>query len=142
MAPEPAVESPISPDAMAAVKGVNEFYTLDFKESPEKWLLRVCGFTTDEGCRAVEEFFAPSVRAAVDQNRIHTYAFVQPVQLLLDNGDHRIWKLEVTLTNPWNEGPEGMRQDVYAEVANEGRKWLLNRILFEQEVTNFLTPIP
>jgi hypothetical protein len=140
--PKQESESAISPDAMAAVQGVTAFYTLDFTETSDKWLLRVCGFTTDQGCMVVKDFFAASVRATVDQNRVQTYAFVTPVQLISDNGDHRIWRLKVTLTNPWEEGTKGMQQDVYAEVANEGGKWLLNRILFEQEVSKFLTPLP
>jgi hypothetical protein len=142
MAPKQETRPAPSPDAMAAVQGVNAFYTLDFTESSDKWLLRVCGYTTDQGCMAVKDFFASSVRATVDQHRVQTHAFVTPVQLISDKGDHRIWRLAVILTNPWNEGQEGMQQDVFAEVANEGGKWLLNRILFEQEVSQFLTPIP
>jgi hypothetical protein len=142
IAPKQETKPAMPPDAMAAVQGITAFYTLDFTESSDKWLLRVCGYTTDQGCLAVKDFFAPSVRAAVDQNRIQTHAFVTPVQLISDQGDHRIWRLGVTLTNPWKDGQEGMQQDVYADVANVGGKWLLNRILFEQEVSQFLTPIP
>jgi hypothetical protein len=140
--PKQETKPALSPDAMAATQAVTAFYTLDFTESSDKWLLRVCGYTTDQGCLAMKDFFAPAIRAEVDQNRIQTYAFVTPVQLMSDKGDHRIWRLEVTLTNPWKEGQEGMQQDVYAEVANERGKWLLNRILFEQEVSQFLTPTP
>ena len=142
IAPKPTSTPAIPPDAMAAVKGATAFYTLDYTEPPNLWALRVCGYTTEEGCKAIQEFFAPSVQAAIDKYRVQTHAFVKPVQLIVDDGDRRIWKLEVTLTHPWSEGPEGMQQDVYAEVAKEGGRWLLSRILFEQEIAQFLTPTP
>src|SRR5688572_16889937 len=142
LAPKPQNEPALPPDAMAAVKGATAFYTLDYTEPPNLWPLRVCGYTTEQGCQAIREYFAPSVQAAIDQYRVQTHAFVEPVQLMVDDGDRRIWKLEVILTNPWTEGSEGMHQDVYAEVAKEGGRWLLNRILFEQEIDQFLTPAP
>ncbi len=142
LAPKPQIPPAIPPDAMAAVKGATAFYTLDYTEPPNLWPLRVCGYTTEAGCKAIREFFAPSVQAAIDKYRVQTHAFVEPVQLMADDGDRRIWKLEVTLTHPWSEGSEGMQQDVYAEVAKEGGRWLLSRILFEQEIAQFLTPTP
>ena len=142
MTPKSTSTPAIPPDAMAAVKGATAFYTLDYTEPPNLWPLRVCGYTTEEGCKAIREFFASSVQAAIHKYRVQTHAFAKPVQLIVDDGDRRIWKLEVTLTNPWSEGSEGMTQDVYAAVAKEGGRWLLSRILFEQEVAKFITPTP
>lgn len=141
LAPKPQTGPAIPPDAMAAVDGVTAFYTLDYTEPPNLWPLRVCTYATEKGCEAIREFFAPSVQAAVDQYRVQTYAMVEPVQVMVDAGDRRIWKLEVTLTNPWSEDTLGT-QNVYAEVEKEGGKWLLSRVLFEQEIAQFLTPTP
>ncbi len=134
-------DSEIPSDAMAAVNGVTAFYTLDYTEPPNLWSSRVCAYATKKGCEAIREFFAPSVQAAVDQYQVQTYAMVEPVQMMADFEDRRIWKLEVTMTNPWNEETVGT-QDVYAEVEKEDGEWLLSRILFEQEVVRFLTPTP
>jgi hypothetical protein len=142
VAPKQQPATPLPPDAMAAVKGATAFYTLDFTEPPELWTLRVCGTTTADGCKVIQEFFAPSVRAAVDKYRIQTHAFVQPVQLVSNMGDRNIWKLEVTLTNPWDEESSAMAQNVFAEVATENGRWLLSRILFEHEAGHFITPTP
>jgi len=131
----------IPADAMAAVSGVTAFYTLDYTEPPDLWASRVCAHTTGKGCEAIREFFAPSIKAAIDQYRVQTYAMVEPVQMMADFEDQRIWKLEVTMSNPWNEETVGT-QDVYAEVEMEDGEWLLSRILFEQEISQFLTPTP
>ena len=60
---------------------------------------------------------------------------------LADFGESRIWKLQVTLVNPWDAETVDVQQ-VYAEVRKEGGRWLLERILFEQEIAQHLTPAP
>lgn len=141
LTPTPRNDSETPADAMAAVNAVTAFYTLDYTEPPNLWPSRVCTYTTQKGCQAIREFFAPSVQAAVDEYRVQTYAMVEPVQVMADIEGRRIWKLEVTLTNPWSDETVGV-QDIYAEVEREGGQWLLSRVLFEQEIAQFLTPTP
>lgn len=105
--PGPQDTSQIPQDAMAAVKAVTAFYTLDYTEPPNLWTSRVCAHATQKGCQAIRDFFAPSVQAAVDEHRVQTYAMVEPVQVVTDFEGRRIWKLEVTLTNPRSDETVG-----------------------------------
>jgi hypothetical protein len=140
-APEATPDPGLSPDALAAQVAVTAFYTMDYTESPELWPARVCAYTTEKGCLAVRDFYAPSVRAAIEKYKIQTECEVEPIQLMLDAGSQRIWKLQVTLTNPWTELSIAT-QEAYAEVDYQDGQWLLNRILFEQEIAHLLTPAP
>ena len=139
--PNPESEPALPPDALAAAKGVSAFYTLDFTEPPNLWPQRVCAYTTQEGCKAIQDFFAPAVIASAERYQVRTQAMAEPLQVVADLGTRRIWKLAVTLTNPWSDETVGA-QEVYAEVRQEGGQWLLERILFEQEIAQYLTPAP
>lgn len=131
----------ISPDAQAAVNAVTAFYTLDDTENPDAWVMRVCAFTTEAGCRAIGNFYAPVVLAMVEKNHIQSDCTVVPVRLVTENGNLRIWEVSVTMNHPW-PGLNTLRQDVFVEVENVNGNWLMNRILFQQEIGKFITPTP
>jgi len=139
--PKSEGEPVLPPDALAAARGVSAFYTLDFTEPPNLWPQRVCAYATQQGCEAIQDFFAPAVIASAEHYQVRTQAMAEPLQLVADFGTRRVWKLAVTLTNPWSDETVGM-QEVYAEVRQEGGGWLLERILFEQEIAGYLTPTP
>ena len=129
------------PDALAAVEAVKAFYTLDYTESPQLWPARVCTHTTEKGCQAIQAFYAPSVRAAVEKYHIQTGCEVEPIQLVLDDGNQRIWKVQVTLTHPWSE-LTSPTQYAYVVMTKENGKWLMDRMLFDQEIAHLPTPTP
>ena len=132
--PHPVVtESSPAPDAQAAVNAASAFYTLDYTVSPELWISNVCALSTNEGCDAIRGFFAPAVQDRVQSLQIQTGCTVQPIRLVEDEGDIRTWQVSVTLDHPWS-GLEKATQDVFVEVANNHGVWLMNRILFVQEV--------
>ena len=131
----------ISPDAQAAVDAATAFYTLDYTVDSDLWATRVCAHTTDAGCRAIRIFFAPAVSTMVLENHVQTTCTVVPIRLISEKGNIRIWQVSVTLLNPWPE-LENSAQDAYVEVEKINGIWLMNRILFQQEVDQLIAPAP
>jgi len=132
-------ETGMAPDAQAAVNAVIAFYTLDYTASPELWISNVCAYATDQGCNAIRLFFAPTIQTQVQRNQIQTGCSVQPIRVVEDAGNIRIWQVSVTLDHPWAD-LKAPTQDVLVEVEKVHSGWLMNRILFEQEIERFLTP--
>jgi len=128
-------------DAQAAVNAATAFYTLDYTESGDLWATRLCAYATDAGCRAIQDFFAPAVQAMVQKNQIQSGCTVEPVRLVADKGDIHIWQVTVSMDNLW-PGLDAPTQDVYVEVEKVNSRWLMNRILFEQEIRRIITPTP
>ena len=129
----------LAPDAQAAVDAVTAFYTVDYTSSPELWISNVCAFSTDQGCSVIRSFFAPIIQAQVQSIQVQTGCNVRSIQLVEDHGDIRIWQVSVTLDHPWAV-LKAPTQDVFIEVAKEHGRWLMNRILFKQEIARFTTP--
>jgi hypothetical protein len=132
-------ETGVAPDAQAAVEATTAFYTLDYNSSLELWISNVCSFSTDQGCNAIRSFFAPTIQNLLQSYHVQTGCSVLPVRLVEDDGDIRIWQVSVTLDHPW-VGLDTAPQDVFVEVAKLQSRWLINRILFKQEVEQFITP--
>ena len=130
-----------SPDAQAAVDAATAFYTLDYTADPDLWATRVCAHTTEAGCRAIQGFFAPTVEVLVMENQVQTTCTVTPVHLVSEDGSIRVWQVTVTINNPW-PGLENPVQDAFVEVEELSGIWLMNRILFQQEINDYLTPAP
>jgi|APFre7841882654_1041346.scaffolds.fasta_scaffold01762_12 hypothetical protein len=135
------IPSGVSPDAQAAVDAVTAFYTLDYTETPDLWATRVCTLTTEAGCRAIRGFYGPAVEKMVQENQIQTGCNVIPLHLISEQGNIRMWQVSVSLDHPWS-GLDQPVQDAFAEVENVNGLWLMNRILFQQEVTNPIPPTP
>ncbi len=130
-----------APDAQAAMDAVEAFYTLDYTEDPDLWATRVCIHTTDAGCRAIRGFFAPAVAAMALENHVQTTCSVTPIRLVSETGNTRIWEMAIALQNPW-PGLVSPVQDAYVEVEKVNDTWLMNRILFQQEIKRYFTPTP
>jgi hypothetical protein len=130
-----------SPDAQAVVDAATAFYTLDYTANPNLWATLACAHTTVAGCRAIHTFFAPSVKTMVQKNQIQTGCTVTPVRLVSEKGSIRVWQVTIAMTNPW-PGLENPVQDAFVEVENVKGIWLMNRILFQQEIVDNLTPAP
>ena len=134
-------EGGTTPDAQAAVIAASAFYTLDDTVDPELWATHICAYSTEAGCRAIKNFFAPSVEAMVRKNRIQTGCVVTPLRLVSVRGNARIWLVSVTIITPWPDLKNPI-QRVYVEVEKMNGIWLMNRILFQQEAIAYLTPTP
>jgi hypothetical protein len=140
--PQPEITATGLPaDAQAAVNAATAFYTLDYTESSDLWATRLCAYATEAGCRAIQDYFAPAVQAMVQENQIQSGCTVEPVRLVSDKGEIHIWQITVSMDNPWL-GLDAPVQDVFVEVEKIGDRWLMNRILFEQEIEPLITPTP
>jgi hypothetical protein len=135
----PATATGMTPDAQAAVNAVSSFYTLNYTAGIDLWATRVCATATDAGCRAIRGYFAPAVDAMMIKHQIQTSCTVMPVRLISEAKQNRVWQVRVSLDHPW-PGLNTSSQDVYVEMANVNGKWLMNRILFEQEQERLPTP--
>lgn len=128
------------PDALAAVSAVTAFYTLDYNVMSAQWQSSVCQLATNDGCQIFQALYAPAIRQLVETKQIQTGCKVWPIRMAEDNGDTRIWLLNVTLDHPWQgTSPE---TQVYAEVVRVNGFWRFNRILFNQETSRFQTHTP
>ena len=142
LAPRPATTvTGTSSDSQAAVDSATAFYTLDYTEDISLWTTRVCATATEAGCRAIRDFYAPAVQATMQEHQIQTGCTTEPVRLVSDANQYRIWQVRVSLDHPW-PGLDISSQDVYVELSNVNGKWLMNRILFQQEVERLATPTP
>lgn len=140
--PRPEVsETGFPADAQAAVNAATAFYTLDYTEDSDLWAARLCTYTTEAGCLVIQNYFSPVVWAMVQKNQIQSGCTVEPVRLVADKGDIHIWQVIVSMDNPW-PGLADPVQDVFVEIEKVSGRWLLNRILFEQEIERMITPTP
>jgi hypothetical protein len=73
------------------------------------------------------------------KHQIQTSCTVEPIRLISETNQNRVWQVHVSLEHPW-AGLDAASQDVDVEVAVVGGKWLMNRILFQQEVQRLVTP--
>lgn len=135
-----AITTPVT-DSQAAVDAVTAFYTLDYTESSESWAARVCIHATKEGCAIIRSYFTPAMQHLLQDNFIQTGCTVVPVRLVEDTGDMRVWQVEATIDHPWM-GLDAQTQMVFVEMTQENDQWLMNRILFEQEVDRLDTANP
>ena len=131
----PKVNIPLA-DQQAAINGAGAFYNLDYEESSDVWSERVCTRSTTKGCEIVKSYFAPTIHELVSKHRIKTGCQVKAIHLVEDNGEIRIWQLQVNLDSPWDR-LESAAQNVYVEVSLVKGQWLMNRILFNQEIKRF-----
>ena len=74
-----------------------------------------------------------------EKTQIQTSCTVEPIRLISDTDQNRVWQVHVSLDHPWSGLGSVTSQDVYVEVADVSGKWLMNRILFEQEVQRLVT---
>ena len=78
------------------------------------------------------------VQVMMKKHQIQTSCTVEPIRLISDTNQNRVWQVHVSLDHPW-PGLNASSQDVYVEVAAVSGKWLMNRILFDQEVQRLVT---
>jgi uncharacterized protein (DUF736 family) len=141
----PAAGPALSQDAQAAIAGVSAFFTIDYTESAEHWVERVCATTTNEGCVFARGYTAAAVHATAEKYSVQTSCTVLPVELVDNDEAHmvRIWKMQVTLSNPWPGVEQTHTVYVAVEFDENLREWRMQHVLFEQEAQKYLaSPTP
>jgi len=131
----------IAADTDTVISAISAFYTLDYTESSELWAARVCTYATEAGCQAIRNFHAPIVHASVQKYQVQTGCAVEPLEVIEQAGTLHTWRVRVTLEHPWS-ALESPTLDVLVEMQQVGGRWLLNRILFEQEEARFPQSTP
>ena len=137
----PAAGQVISPDEQAAIAGVSAFYTIDYTEPENAWADRVCAVSTDEGCTVVKGYLAAAIRLTAEKYSVQTGCTVLPVELVENDeiNQLRIWKVQVTLANPWPGVEQTHAVYVAVEYDSTLQKWLMQHILFKQEMEKYTT---
>lgn len=97
--------SATSPDAQAAINAATAFYTLNYTVGIDLWVTRVCATATDAGCQAIQGYFAPAVQEMMKKHQIQTACTVEPVRLVADSNQTRIWQGVTYFLTP--EGIDG-----------------------------------
>ena len=135
----------LSEDAQAAIAGVSAFYTIDYTESAELWVERVSSPTTKEGCIFSAGYIATAIRSMAEKYSVKTTCTVMPVELVDNDQAHmvRIWKMQVTLSNPWPTIAKTQTVYVAVEFDENHQEWRMQHILFEKEAQKYLvSPTP
>ena len=143
----PEIETDLG--GIAAAAGVEAAFTLDYEEPIEDWLARLCEVSTEEGCQVAETFLMDSMASILETKQAKTtctaeYAEKVDAGIQTDGvGDDEeivyeweVWKVNLTLSNPW-EGADG-GDTVFVQVNNEEEEWKFARILFEQEAEKYI----
>jgi NAD-dependent oxidoreductase involved in siderophore biosynthesis len=131
--PEPVIfDLPLESKAIMAVA---RMYAPDATMDKEVWQKQVCGGMTEEGCQLFQSTYAPVIWASAQTKPIGADQ-VKNIKKIEDGDGGHFWKLSMVVF----EGKEGEHYtehnfDVYAQVSRtESGEWLLERILFDDEV--------
>ncbi len=122
-----------------ALNAVAVFYAPNLEGGYDTWLAQVCAGMSEDGCGLLRNMYGEVVWEAFVNSGAR---FIQPQAMILEdvetlNNDHHIWKLDVTVLSINQQGEQTANQiQTYAQVSfnQEKKTWLLERILFDQEV--------
>ena len=127
---------------MAAKRGAEIFYSLDYHQSPEEWVETLCAISTEGGC-VLAELAAPNLWEALRDAKTRTQAQVEVVaQVRRDDikgfseSPTEVWELYVTLSEPL-PGQSISEDTAYAAVFQEEGIWKFERILMEAETAGW-----
>jgi len=122
-----------------ALQAVSAFHAPNLDNGYDAWLAQVCAGMSEDGCGLLRGMYGEAVWKTFAGSGAK---FVQSQAILLEdvetlNNDHQIWKLGVTVLSINTQGEQATNQiQTYAQVSfnKESETWLLERILFDQEI--------
>jgi hypothetical protein len=122
-----------------ALNAVAAFYAPNLDDGYDAWLAQVCAGMSADGCGLLRAMYGDIVWKAFEGSGAR---FVQSQAMILEdvevlNNGHHIWKLGVTVVSVNPQAEQKINQlQTYAQVSfnKESEKWLLERILFDQEI--------
>jgi hypothetical protein len=132
-----------------AEQGVAAFYTIDHAKGIDVWMGQYCEVATDDGCALFTDVYGPAYWPAIEQNEITTGCKTIAVALIDEYVEGKktpfevqVWLVDAELTNPFDDASED-KMEVYAVLKRlQGeRAWVFERILFDNEVQKYQTPI-
>ena len=122
-----------------ALNAVAAFYAPNLDTGYDAWLAQVCAGMSTDGCGLLRAMYGDIVWKAFAGSGAR---IVQSQAIILEdvevlNNDHHIWKLGVTVMSVTPQAEQKTNQlKTYAQVSLDERSgtWLLERILFDQEI--------
>jgi hypothetical protein len=122
-----------------ALGAVSAFYAPNLDNGYEAWLAQVCVGMSADGCGLLRAMYGKTVWQALEGSGAK---FVQSNALIIEDVEtlgngHHIWKLDVNVLFLNLQGEQETSQvQTYAQVSfnKESEIWLLERILFDQEI--------
>ncbi len=125
--------------AEAALSAVSAFYAPNLDNGYDAWLTQVCAGMSEDGCGLLSNMYGEVVWDAFVNSGMK---FTQSQALILEDVEtlsngHHIWKLGITVLSISSQGEQATNQiQTYAQVSfnQENKAWLLERILFDQEI--------
>ena len=134
--------------ADAAITGIEAVFTLDYEESEEDWLARVCAVSTESGCTMAETWLAPSMTKIKTDAQAKTGSSADAIRLV-DSGvetdgvadeevtgySWEVWEVALSFEAPWEDAEE--IKNLFVQVSNEDGGWKFVRILFDEEAKKY-----
>jgi hypothetical protein len=125
--------------AESTLSAVSTFYAPSLDTGYDAWLMQVCTGMSEDGCELLRNMYSEIVWKAYEGSGVK---FIQSNAVILEdvetlNNEHHIWKLGVTVLSINTQGEQATNQiQTYAQVSfnKESGTWLLERILFDQEI--------
>jgi hypothetical protein len=122
-----------------ALKAVATFYAPNLDNGYEAWLAQVCAGMSADGCGLLRAMYGEAVWKAFEGSGAKLIqsqaAIIEDVETL-DN-DHHVWKLGVIVLSVDSQDAQKITPlETYVQVSfnKESGTWLLERILFNQEI--------
>jgi len=120
-----------------ALQALVAFYSPDITREQLEWEDQVCAGMTESGCELFRKMYAPKVWTAAQAVAVNaagaTATFSDSVETL-DDGS-QVWQVNLTVSE--------VSEIIYIHVVrNESGKWLLNRVLFDQESAKYQRSSP
>ena len=133
-------------DTEPPLKAISIIYAPDLKGGREAWYAQVCDGMSAQGCELFKSLYGPSLWNALESgliNPIEAQAVMLEEVETLEDG-RQVWKVGFTVldspkareTQDVPNPPQEISGEIYVEVSRdqETGHWLLDRILFEEEV--------
>jgi hypothetical protein len=122
-----------------ALNAVAAFYAPNLDRGYDAWLTQVCAGVSMDGCGLLRTMYGETVWKAFEGSGAR---FVQSQAMILEDVEvlsntHHIWKLGVTVVSVNSQAERKINQlQTYVQVSfdKENGTWLLERILFDQEI--------
>lgn len=124
---------------------IENIYTPDLSGGQEAWYTQVCEGMSEQGCELFKGMFGATIWGALESGTIAPIeaqvVLLEEVEILEDG--RQVWKIGFTVLDlsdvrPTQDVPEPreITGEIYIEVSyDQGtNRWLMDRILFDQEV--------
>jgi len=140
-----ATPTPSDPAQIAAVQGVEAFFSLDAQKGVDAWVDRMCSLTTKEGCAIYQVMLKKWAQKQMsDYPDLNNRATVEQVEFAgettIGDATYRLYRVVMHFSQPWDgmDGLEGDTLTAYALVQKDGDAWRFAAPLNEQDAQRYM----